>query len=81
MAKPSHRNRQIIRQWQVLKTLEEGPATLQQLAVDLDVTTRTIRRDLEALEEARFPIYNERHEDGAVRWHLLQKGVTPRRAA
>jgi predicted DNA-binding transcriptional regulator YafY len=35
------------------------------------VTTRTIRRDLQALEEAGFPIYDDKsREDGRTRWNL-----------
>ena len=37
---------------------------------ELDVTTRTIRRDLAALQEAGFPLYDERDDDGRVRWRL-----------
>ncbi len=40
------------------------------LAGDLNVTTRTIRRDLAALQEAGFPLFDERDEDGRVRWRL-----------
>jgi predicted DNA-binding transcriptional regulator YafY len=81
MAKPQRRNVQIIRQWEILRTLEERPSTLQQLAFDFSVNVRTVRRDLEALQEARFPVYNERHDDGAVRWHLLTTKATPDRRA
>ena len=34
------------------------------------VTTRTIRRDLAALQEAGFPLYDERDDEGRVRWRL-----------
>jgi predicted DNA-binding transcriptional regulator YafY len=35
------------------------------------VTTRTIRRDLQALEEAGFPIFDDRtRDDGRTRWSL-----------
>jgi predicted DNA-binding transcriptional regulator YafY len=84
MAEPRGRNQQIIRQWQVLRLLEEGPRSLLELAGavgDSGVVTRTIRRDLEALEAAMFPIYNGKDEDGITRWRLLSKNVTPRRAA
>ena len=38
-----------------------GPCfrTIPRLATELEVTTRTIRRDLEALQLAGFPIYDE----------------------
>ena len=83
MAKPSRRNRQIVRTWEMLRSIEERPATLQQLAFDFSVSTRTVRRFLEALEEAGFPLYDETDEriDGARRWHLLTKGVVPARRA
>src|SRR5262249_14235178 len=34
------------------------------------VTTRTIRRDLAALQEAGFPLYDVRGDDDRVRWRL-----------
>src|SRR6266545_5061704 len=66
------RNQEVIRQWKVLHALESSRhgATIDALAGDLDVTTRTIRRDLAALQEAGFPLYDERDEDGRVRWRL-----------
>ena len=76
----------VVRQWEILKMLEERPATLGEIAGavgDPKVCERAIRRDLDALQAAQFPLYSERHdEDGRVRWHLMAKGVTPvRRAA
>src|SRR5689334_7320577 len=44
--------------------------SIDALAGDLDVTTRTIRRDLAALQEAGFPLFDERDDDGHVRWRL-----------
>ena len=44
--------------------------TIDSLSKDLDVTTRTIRRDLAALQEAGFPLYDERDDDGRARWRL-----------
>ena len=38
--------------------------TGQALADELGVTTRTIRRDLAALQEAGFPLYDEKDGDG-----------------
>src|SRR5690242_4553803 len=66
------RNQEVIRQWKVLHALESSRhgATIDGLAQDLDVTTRTIRRDLAALQEAGFPLYDERDDDGRVRWRL-----------
>lgn len=66
------RNQEVIRQWKVLHALEASRhgAAIDALADELDVTTRTIRRDLAALQEAGFPLYDERDEDGRVRWRL-----------
>src|SRR5688500_540663 len=53
-------------------------ASIDALAEELDVTTRTIRRDLAALQEAGFPLYDERDDDGRVRWRLdgqVLKGI------
>ena len=81
MAKPSARNRMIVRTWTVLHLITERPRTLDELAGELSVTTRTIRRDIEALEEAGFPLFNECHDDGRVRWHTLNPRSTPTRRA
>jgi len=66
------RNQEVIRQWKVLHALEASRhgATIDALAGDLDVTTRTIRRDLAALQEAGFPLYDERDDEGRARWRL-----------
>jgi proteasome accessory factor B len=66
------RNQEVIRQWKVLHALESSRhgAAIDALARDLDVTTRTIRRDLAALQEAGFPLYDERDDEGHVRWRL-----------
>ena len=54
------RNAEVIRQWTVLRHLAAGRTnTIPRLATELEVTTRTIRRDLEALQLAGFPIYDE----------------------
>ena len=55
-----HRNRELIRQWNLLQAMARGrDSTIPKLAADLDVSTRTIRRDLNALQEAGFPIYDD----------------------
>ena len=66
------RNQEVIRQWKVLHALESSRhgTTIPALAGELSVTTRTIRRDLAALQEAGFPLFDERDEDGGVRWRL-----------
>jgi proteasome accessory factor B len=66
------RNQEVIRQWRILHALESSRhgAAIPALAEELGVTTRTIRRDLAALQEAGFPLYDERDEDGHVRWRI-----------
>ena len=66
------RNQEVIRQWKVLHALESSRhgTTIPALAGELDVTTRTIRRDLAALQEAGFPLFDERDDEGHVRWRL-----------
>ena len=66
------RNAEVIRQWKVLKTVESGHyATTAKLAAAHGVTERTIRRDIEALQEAGFPLYDDR-ADGKRVWRLVE---------
>jgi predicted DNA-binding transcriptional regulator YafY len=66
------RNQEVIRQWRVLHLLEASRhgVAIDALARELEVTSRTIRRDLAALQEAGFPLYDERDESGHVRWRI-----------
>lgn len=70
------RNDQVTRQWHILRHLEAShtgltlDALLEALPDDFPNHPRTIRRDLEALEVAGFPIVSERI-DGRVRWRLM----------
>jgi proteasome accessory factor B len=66
------RNAEVIRQWRILKRIEAGRYTTSvDLAKEHDVTERTIRRDIEALQEAGFPLYDER-SDGRKVWRLVE---------
>jgi len=68
------RNAEVIRQWTILREIETaraGGVTIDELASLCDVTTRTIRRDLQALQEAGFPLYDDRSaDDGRTRWRV-----------
>jgi len=66
------RNAEVIRQWQILQQVESARVgvTIHELAAHADVTTRTIRRDLQALQEAGFAIYDEGEEHDTKRWKL-----------
>ena len=67
------RNAEVIRQWTILRDLESSRRlTIDDLAGRTGVTTRTIRRDLEALQEAGFPLFDEVHE-GKRYWTLEQR--------
>ena len=67
------RNAEVIRQWNILRDLEASRRlTIDDLSKRTGVTTRTIRRDLEALQSAGFPLYDEVH-DGKKYWTLEQR--------
>jgi predicted DNA-binding transcriptional regulator YafY len=70
------RNDQITRQWHLLRRLESSRgATLRELAASLPDGAprhlRTLRRDLEALEAAGFPLNSER-VNGQTRWRIME---------
>ncbi len=70
------RNDQISRQWHLLRKLEASKgATLQELVDslpdDFPKNSRTIRRDLEALEAVGFPLVTDQ-VNGQTRWKLME---------
>ena len=74
------RNAEVIRQWKILKRIEAGRyTTAQDLADEHGVTERTIRRDIEALQEAGFPLYDERADgpQGLAAGRGLQAAADP----
>ena len=66
------RNAEVIRQWQILREIEahRTGVTIHQLARSTGVSTRTIRRDLQALQEAGFSVFDEGEENETKRWRL-----------
>jgi predicted DNA-binding transcriptional regulator YafY len=67
------RNAEVIRQWTILRELESSRrVTIDDLAQRTSVTTRTIRRDLEALQASGFPLFDEQI-DGKRYWTLEAK--------
>lgn len=66
------RNAEVIRQWHILREIESRRTgvTIHELASLVHVTTRTIRRDLQALQEAGFAVYDEGEENETKRWRL-----------
>ena len=79
------RNAEVIRQWQVLRQIEahRTGVTIHELAALVRVSTRTVRRDLQALQEAGFALYDEGEPNETKRWRLdgspfrsVQEGLT-----
>ena len=69
------RNSELIRQWTVLRQLAATrTSTIPKLAEDLQVTTRTVRRDLAALQTAGFPIYDD-VVNGTKFWRMDPKAM------
>jgi hypothetical protein len=67
---PAARNAEVVRQWKVLLEIAASRrGTITGLAQMCGETTRTIRRDLEAQQEAEFPLFDQK-ADGGVFWKL-----------
>lgn len=70
-AQQQARNEQVVRVIRILRDLDRvGGSDLYELAERYGTTTRTIRRDLEAIEEAGIPITCEAGEGSRKRWRL-----------
>jgi predicted DNA-binding transcriptional regulator YafY len=66
------RGNQVTRQWRLVRLLSATTRgkSIPDLQRELEVTSRTVRRDLEALEHAGFPLISEpRH--GEVLWRFI----------
>src|SRR5580765_6819606 len=69
------RNSELIRQWTLLRQLAAVRTnTIPNLATELSVTTRTVRRDLAALQTAGFPIYDDT-VNGTKFWRMDPKAM------
>jgi predicted DNA-binding transcriptional regulator YafY len=69
------RNSELIRQWRLLGRIATARGnTIPKLAAELRVSTRTVRRDLDALQQAGFPIYDD-VVNGTKFWRLDQKAM------
>ena len=62
----------LIRQWILLKTLASRKygATVKELSQEAGVSLKTIRRDLEAFQQAGFPLREIVGDFGRKKWHL-----------
>jgi predicted DNA-binding transcriptional regulator YafY len=68
------RNSELIRQWEILRAIDaarQGIAVAK-LAALRQVHPRTVRRDLEALSKAGFPLYEDK-VNGTTKWKLTAK--------
>jgi proteasome accessory factor B len=68
------RNSEMTRQWQVLRDIDAARTgiTIPKLAAARNVHQRTIRRDIEALANAGFPLYDEK-VNGTTMWKLRSR--------
>jgi predicted DNA-binding transcriptional regulator YafY len=66
------RNKQLVRVLRLMALLQNGRLDLNALSAELSVSTRTIRRDIEAIEAAHLPIQKACGEDGIARWSITQ---------
>jgi predicted DNA-binding transcriptional regulator YafY len=67
------RSSEVIRQWNIIRALDGARTgrSVQELAKNAGVSVRTIWRDLAALQEAGFPLFDEKDEaTGRSLWRL-----------
>src|SRR5688572_20483420 len=65
------RNTELVRQWEILRAIDgaRNGIAVGRLAADRRVCERTVRRDLDALGRAGFPLYDEK-VNGTSMWKL-----------
>jgi proteasome accessory factor B len=68
------RNAELVRQWEILRAIDGARCgiAVTKLAAERDVHPRTIRRDIDALCRAGFPLYDEK-VNGTSMWKLRAK--------
>jgi predicted DNA-binding transcriptional regulator YafY len=68
------RGTQLARQWRIIKMIESRKMGISgiELAHELEAPLRTVYRDLEAIQEAGFPIYNEKVGKNSY-WKLVDR--------
>ena len=72
------RGAEVVRQWNILQAVDaaRNGLTVAELAKKVGVTKRTIWRDLDALQRAGFPLFDEK-EPGLTRWKMNREGFRP----
>ena len=68
------RNSEVVRQWEILRAIDcaRHGISIAKLAATLEVHTRTIRRDLDALGRAGFPLFDDKI-NGTGLWKLRSR--------
>jgi predicted DNA-binding transcriptional regulator YafY len=69
---------QVMRQWKMIRLLADAPdgMTLKTLAESLQITTRTVNRDLAILQQAGLPLVENTGAHGIKFWQLSKKVLT-----
>lgn len=70
---------QLVRQWILLRTLASRRlgVTVKELAEELNVSEKTIRRDFGVFQQVGFPLQDESEEFGRKRWKIEVVRDTP----
>ena len=68
------RSAEVIRQWEILRAIDgaRNGIAIGKLAAERGVCARTVRRDLDALQRAGFPLFDEKI-NGTSMWKLRAK--------
>lgn len=68
------RSSEVVRQWEILRAIDgaRNGIAIAKLAAERGVCTRTVRRDLDALQRAGFPLYDDK-VNGTSMWKLRAK--------
>ena len=68
---PMARSSEVVRQWEILRAIDgvRHGIGIAKLASELGVHARTVRRDLDALARAGFPLYDDK-VNGSSMWKL-----------
>lgn len=69
----------LVRQWIVLRTLcaRRYGVTVKEIADEMGVSQKTVRRDLETFERVGFPLIDEKHARGLKKWRIDATRTTP----
>lgn len=62
----------LVRQWILLRTLcaNRGGLTIKEMATEMSVSDKTIRRDIETFQQAGFPLQEKVGDFGRKHWQI-----------